>query len=85
MSDSHAEHIREHIKVYRNIFIASLILTVVTVTVTYIQFGYLASIILGLVGDPRDFDLFAGHHAVRGVRDRRYRPGSAIVTESSKG
>ena len=46
MSDSH--DIQKHIKVYLAVFAALLIFTVVTVAVSYIHFGVLAAVSVGL-------------------------------------
>ncbi len=46
MSDSHA--IQKHIKVYYAVFAALAIFTVVTVEVSYVHFGVLAAVTVGL-------------------------------------
>jgi len=48
MSES-AEHTREHIKLYWKIFGALLVLTVVTVGVSYIQFGVALGVTVALI------------------------------------
>jgi caa(3)-type oxidase subunit IV len=48
MSDS-AEHVRQHIKLYWKIGIALLVLTVVTVAVSYIEFAVPLAILVALI------------------------------------
>jgi len=48
MSES-AEHVRDHIKLYWKIFAALLVLTVVTVGVSYIQFGVALGVTVALI------------------------------------
>ena len=47
MSDSH-DDIQKHVKVYYAVFAALAVLTVVTVVVSYIEFGVLAAVGVGL-------------------------------------
>ena len=46
MSDSH--DIQKHIKVYYAVFASLAVLTVVTVAVSYVHFGIMAAVVIGL-------------------------------------
>jgi cytochrome c oxidase subunit 4 len=49
MTDTGAGEIRKHVKIYVMVFVALLALTLITVTISYLQLGIAAAVIVALV------------------------------------
>ncbi|HTX19702.1 MAG TPA: cytochrome C oxidase subunit IV family protein [Bacteroidota bacterium] len=49
MDASHAEDVRKHVRIYVSVFVALLTLTVVTVTISYLNLSVVPAIIVALV------------------------------------
>ena len=60
MSDTHTDEVKKHVKIYINVFLALMVLTVVTVAVSYLDLSIPAAIGLALIVATIKSSLVAG-------------------------
>jgi len=61
MSASHSEDVRKHVRIYISVFVALMVLTVVTVAISYLHLNVGTAILLALVVATIKATLVAGY------------------------
>lgn len=60
MSDTHTDEVKKHVKIYVNVFLALMVLTVITVAVSYLDLPISVAIVLALIVATIKSSLVAG-------------------------
>ena len=60
MSDTHTDEVKKHVKIYVNVFLALMVLTVITVAVSYLDLPIPVAIVLALIVATIKSSLVAG-------------------------
>lgn len=61
MNDDHDADIKKHLRVYIGVFVALLVLTLITVGISYIHFGHAGNIVIALIIAVIKAGLVAGY------------------------